>query len=86
MRQNIPTFHKPGVPKQLTPQQRQKNQISIVNLLHPENGLGTEIRSHYDALNAETLDEDVIFIADGNEPAFDGPIFQGSTIENPNIS
>ena len=57
-----------------------------MNLLNPENGLGPEIRSHYDASNAETLDEDVIFIADDYKPVFDGDVFQGPAIENPNIS
>ena len=49
MRDNFPTFHKSGVPKQLTPRNKQKNWISIVNLLNPENVLGTGIRSHFDA-------------------------------------
>ena len=57
-----------------------------MNLLNLENGLGTKIRSHYDASYAETLDEDVISIADDYEPVFDGDIFQSSTIENLNIS
>ena len=86
MSHSIPIFHKSGVPKQLAQQQRQKNRISIVNLLNPENGLATENRSHYDASNAETLNEDITSIADDYEPVFDGDIFQSSTIEDPNIS
>ena len=86
MRHNYPTFQKSGVPKQLTPRQRQKDWISIVNLLNPENGLGTGIRSYYDASSAEPLDEDAISIVDDYEPVFEGEIFQSSSIENPNIS
>ena len=86
MRNNIPIFHKSGVTKQLTQQQRQKNRVSIMNLINPESGLGTEIRSPCDASNAETLDEDVISIADDYETVSDGDIFQNSTIENPSIS
>ena len=47
-----------------------------MNLLNPENGLGTEILSHSGPSNAEKFDEDVISIADDYEPESDGDIFQ----------
>ena len=62
-----------------------KNRISVVSLLDPENGLGTEIRSDNDDSNAQKFDEDVISIVDDYKPVFDWDIFQSSTLENPNI-
>ena len=86
MRHNIPTFHNSGLLKQPTPQQMQRNRISIVNLLDPENGLGTKILSHYDDSITRTLNEDVRSIADDYKPILDRDMFQNSTIENPNTS
>ena len=86
MRHNIPTFHNSGLLKQPTTQQRQRKRISIVNLLNPENRLGTKILSHYDASSAQALNEEVRSIADDYKPVFDRDMFQSSTIESPNIS
>ena len=78
MNRDIPIVRKSVVPKNLTPKLIQRNRISILNLLNPENGSLIAVTSQYNRPDVVRLHQDVVYISGSDSTVFDMDIDQGS--------
>ena len=86
MLRDIPVVRKSVVQKYLTPKLKQRNRISIVNLLSPENGSRVAVPSKYNRPNVVRLHEDLTYITDTDSTVFCIDADKASATEHPSIS